>query len=139
VSRERVLACGGGGACSPLRAAAAPSPSAPAVLAGQNKMQAPPPNARKLDEETTDFKHQRVTQEFKVALQQARTGKKLTQAELAQRINVKASVINDYESGRAIPDPSVISKLNRVLGVVLPKIPKKKKEAGGGDEEEAAQ
>jgi len=38
---------------------------------------------------------------------------------------VKQSIINDYESGKAIPDPALIAKLNRALGVVLPKIPKK--------------
>jgi len=102
-------------------------------LAGSNKAHAPPTNAQKLEAETEDFKHVRVTLEFKLALQKARTAKKWTQAQLAQAINVKQSVINEYESGKAIPDPQVISKLNRALGTVLPKIPKKKKEADDSD------
>lgn len=57
----------------------------------------------------------------------ARTGKKLSQKQLAQLMNEKPSLIADYESGRAIPNGQVISKLNRVLGCKLPKIPKKKK------------
>ena len=36
-----------------------------------------------------------------------------------QQINEKPSVINEYESGKAIPNPQVISKLSRVLGVQL--------------------
>ena len=97
-------------------------------LGGSNKAHAPPTNAQKLDAETEDFKHQRVTLEFKLALQQARVAKGWNQSQLAQAVAVKPSVINDYESGRAIPDGQLISKFNRVLGTVLPKIPKKKKE-----------
>ena len=33
----------------------------------------------------------------------------------------KQSVIADYESGRAIPNPSIINKLERALGVRLPR------------------
>jgi len=103
-------------------------------LAGSNKAHAPPTNAQKLDAETEDFKHVRVTLEFKLALQKARTAKKMTQAQLAQAVNVKQSVINEYESGKAIPDPALISKLNRALGAALPKIPKKPINSGGDDD-----
>jgi len=87
-------------------------------------------SATKLDDnEAPDFKHATITLDFKLALQKARTEKKWSQKDLAQKVNVKQSVINDYESGKAIPDPALISKLNRVLGVSLPKIPKKKASA----------
>ena len=36
-----------------------------------------------------------------------------------QRINEKPQVVNDYESGRAIPNQQVISKLERAVGVKL--------------------
>ena len=36
-----------------------------------------------------------------------------------QRINEKPQVVNDYESGRAIPNQQVISKLERAVGVRL--------------------
>ena len=51
----------------------------------------------------------------------------------SQKINVKSTVVNDYESGRAIPNPQIISQLQRVLGVKLPKIVKPKKT---GDDDE---
>lgn len=38
-----------------------------------------------------------------------------------QAINEKPNVINEYESGRAIPNPQILNKLSRVLGVVLKK------------------
>jgi putative transcription factor len=68
-----------------------------------------------------------VTLSFKLALQKARQAKGWSQKDLAQRLNVKNTVINDYEGGRAIPDGGLISRMNRVLGTKLPKIPKKKK------------
>uniref|UniRef100_A0A0A9WYM8 Multiprotein-bridging factor 1c n=2 Tax=Lygus hesperus TaxID=30085 RepID=A0A0A9WYM8_LYGHE len=65
---------------------------------------------------------------FKLALLKARTAKNWSQKELAEKINVKVAVITEYEQGKGTPDPAIISKLNRVLGVKLPK-PKKPKVA----------
>lgn len=42
-----------------------------------------------------------------------------------QLINEKPQIIQDYESGKAIPNPQVLSKLSRVLGVTLKKNPGK--------------
>mmetsp|Transcript_76035 Transcript_76035/g.167870 ORF Transcript_76035/g.167870 Transcript_76035/m.167870 type:complete len:144 (-) Transcript_76035:84-515(-) len=79
------------------------------------------PNAKKLDENGETFRHATVSHEFKTALQQARLAKKMTQQSLATAINEKASVINEYESGKAIPNGAIINKLNKALGVRLPK------------------
>mmetsp|Transcript_7070 Transcript_7070/g.10134 ORF Transcript_7070/g.10134 Transcript_7070/m.10134 type:complete len:145 (+) Transcript_7070:91-525(+) len=79
------------------------------------------PNSKKLDENTETFRHDTVSHDFKMALQQARLAKKMTQAALATAINEKSSVINEYESGKAIPNGAIINKLNRALGVRLPK------------------
>lgn len=46
-------------------------------------------------------------------------GLKLSQKEVAQKINEKPSILQDYESGKAIPNPQVLGKLERVLGVKL--------------------
>eukprot|EP00434_Breviolum_minutum_P021317 symbB.v1.2.018808.t1/scaffold1452.1/size117917/7 len=79
------------------------------------------PNAKKLDENGETFRHATVSHEFKTALQQARLAKKMTQSSLATAINEKSSVINEYESGKAIPNGAIINKLNKALGVRLPK------------------
>jgi len=57
---------------------------------------------------------------------QARTAKKMTQKELATAINEKPQVVAEYESGKAIPNPQIISKLERKLGTKLPRPGKSK-------------
>jgi len=86
-----------------------------------------PTNAIRLDNETETFRHKEISQSFKVTLMKARVAKKWNQKELAQRMNVQASVIASYENGTAIPQQQVVNKLQRVLGVKLPKIANPKK------------
>ena len=92
---------------------------------------------------------EKVTLSFSRALQQARVAKSWSQKDLAtvsfslsspshshspppppppshthththtQRINEKPQVVNEYESGKAIPNQQIISKLERALGVKL--------------------
>lgn len=45
--------------------------------------------------------------------------KQFTQKDLAQKVNEKPSVIQDYESGKAIPNAQILSKMERILGVKL--------------------
>ncbi|RZC87010.1 hypothetical protein C5167_041942 [Papaver somniferum] len=66
-------------------------------------------NTRKLDEETEVLAHERVPSELKKNIMQARLDKKMTKSQLAQ----------EYESGKAIPNQQIITKLERVLGVKL--------------------
>lgn len=49
----------------------------------------------------------------------ARMELKLTQKDVAVKINEKANVIQDYESGKAVPNAQVLGKLERILGVKL--------------------
>ncbi|KAH0448433.1 hypothetical protein IEQ34_022233 [Dendrobium chrysotoxum] len=104
-------------------------------------------NTRKLDEETENLTHDKVPTELKKNIIQARIDKKLNQSQLAQAsnftkllvdclsselaclhepslflfqlINEKPQVIQEYESGKAIPNQQIINKLERVLGVKL--------------------
>ncbi|XP_050220222.1 multiprotein-bridging factor 1b [Mercurialis annua] len=76
-------------------------------------------NTRKLDDETENLSHERVPTELKKAIMQARMDKKLTQSQLAQLINEKPQIIQEYESGKAIPNQQIIGKLERVLGAKL--------------------
>merc|ERR1712226_1527400 len=78
-------------------------------------------NATKLDENTEAFRHETVSHDFKMALQQARLAKKISQSALASAINEKGTVINEHEAGKALPNGAIINKLNRALGVRLPK------------------
>lgn len=53
------------------------------------------------------------------AISAARQEKKLTQKDLATKVNEKPQVVNDYEAGRAVPNQQVLGKLERALGVKL--------------------
>ncbi|KAA8526283.1 hypothetical protein F0562_008514 [Nyssa sinensis] len=76
-------------------------------------------NTKKLDDETENLTHERVPTELKKNIMQARMNKKLTQGQLAQMINEKPQIIQEYESGKAIPNQQIIVKLERALGVKL--------------------
>ena len=82
----------------------------------------------RVDEEHEDFRTVKVTKSFSMALQKARVKKGWNQQKLAQQLNVRAVVINQCESGKTVPNPQLIAKMNRVLGVKLPQIsnPRKK-------------
>ncbi|KAM7498614.1 hypothetical protein LguiA_023028 [Lonicera macranthoides] len=76
-------------------------------------------NTKKLAEDTENLAHEKVPTELKKSIMQARMDKKLTQAQLAQMINEKPQIIQEYESGKAIPNQQIITKLERALGVKL--------------------
>ncbi len=73
--------------------------------------------ARKAEAETETFHVPRVSVDMRVAIQQARVGKGLTQAQLAKLINKKVQVIQDYENGSAVLQPNMLSEICRVLGI----------------------
>ena len=94
-------------------------------------------NARKI-EESDELKINKVDKSLSKAIQQARMAKKLTQKELATKINEKPQVVGEYENGKAVPNAQIINKLERELGVKLPRPgkkpvdPAKKAAAAGG-------
>lgn len=56
-----------------------------------------------------------IESETKNKIISMRNAKGLTQAQLAQKLNVDKSVIASYESGKAIPNKNFIQKIYRVL------------------------
>lgn len=54
-----------------------------------------------------------------ILIQKARADKGLTQKELAQKLNIKPVVINEYETGKAIVDRQLLNKMSGILGVKL--------------------
>jgi len=64
--------------------------------------------------------HKKVPLSMAKMIQQGRIAKGFrTQKDLAIAVGVNAGIISSYESGRAIPDPAILQKLRRVLGVKL--------------------
>tara|TARA_B100002051_G_C16547852_1_gene540966 strand:- start:138 stop:497 length:360 start_codon:yes stop_codon:yes gene_type:complete len=50
-------------------------------------------------------------------IQKSRLSKKMTQKELANKINEKPQIISSYESGKAKPKPEILQKIRRVLEI----------------------
>jgi len=73
----------------------------------------------KLDRENEVAPPPKISASVGKTIQTARMEKGFTQKDLAQKTNEKPSVIQDYESGKAIPNPQVLSKFERILGVKL--------------------
>ena len=58
---------------------------------------------------------------FSKAVQQARMAKGMSQKDLASKVNVKTQVMGDYESGKAVPNGQIISKIEKTLECKLPR------------------
>ena len=67
----------------------------------------------KVENESESFKIEKVSRSFGKEMQQARCAKKFTQKTLAQRLNVKSTIIANYEQGKAIPNNALINKKER--------------------------
>eukprot|EP01086_Lenisia_limosa_P002894 TRINITY_DN16983_c0_g1_i1.p1 TRINITY_DN16983_c0_g1~~TRINITY_DN16983_c0_g1_i1.p1 ORF type:complete len:149 (-),score=57.36 TRINITY_DN16983_c0_g1_i1:101-547(-) len=102
--------------------------------AGKNQQRGMQMNSLKVDEETEELSHKHVERSLCKIIMKARLDKKLSQKELATKINEKPTTIQEYENGKAIPNTQVLVKMERVLGVKLrgknpggpPDAPKKK-------------
>jgi len=57
-------------------------------------------------------------------IEQARTAKKMTQLDLARALVVQPPIIKQYENGTAIPNNAFIAKIEKTLGVKLPRVKK---------------
>ncbi|KAL1746986.1 multi protein bridging factor 1-domain-containing protein [Schizophyllum fasciatum] len=91
------------------------------ITAGANKAHAGTDHQRiaKLDRENEVAPPSKVAPSVGRAMQAARQELKLSQKDIAQKVNEKPSVIQDYESGRAVPNPQILGKLERALQVKL--------------------
>ncbi|KAF8589967.1 MBF1-domain-containing protein [Ramaria rubella] len=91
------------------------------TTSGSNKAHAGTDHQRiaKLDRENEVAPPPKIAPSVGKAIQQGRMDKGFTQKDVAQKINEKPSVLQDYEAGKAIPNPQILGKLERVLGVKL--------------------
>ncbi|XP_059850391.1 endothelial differentiation-related factor 1 homolog [Hypanus sabinus] len=87
--------------------------------AGQNKQHTITKNTAKLDRETEELHHERVSLTVGKLIQQGRQNMGMNQKDLATRISEKPQVIADYEAGKAIPNNQVLGKIERVIGLKL--------------------
>merc|ERR1719453_275439 len=83
--------------------------------------------AADLDASDEAGKIETVSLDLRLKIQQARVAKKMSQKEVATKINEKPQTVNEYESGKAVPNQQILGKLERVLGAKLRGGAKKKK------------
>ncbi|KAF5372956.1 hypothetical protein D9758_001746 [Tetrapyrgos nigripes] len=91
------------------------------VTAGGNKAHQGTDHQKiaKLDRDNEVAPPSKIAPSVGRAMMNARNDLKLSQKDIAQKVNEKPSVIQDYESGKAIPNPQILGKLERALGVKL--------------------
>tara|TARA_B100002051_G_scaffold276042_1_gene322250 strand:+ start:2687 stop:3028 length:342 start_codon:yes stop_codon:yes gene_type:complete len=75
-------------------------------------------------EKEDNLKHKKIDKELSKKIQQMRLSKGWTQKQLAQKINVNQSVINEIESGKALYNGQHIGKLKRLLNIKMEKLNK---------------
>ena len=73
------------------------------------------------DDGNEEIKYEKVTLECARAVQAARLQKKMTQEELAKAINEKSGMIHDLENGEAPYNAEVVNRIERILGVKIPR------------------
>jgi len=76
---------------------------------------------KKLENDTENFSHAKVSGKLSQAIIRARMDKKMSRADLAKAIFETEKIVSEYELRHAIPDPKILNKMARVLGVSLNK------------------
>lgn len=66
-------------------------------------------------------KKDNISIDNRLIIQKARLAHKLTQKQLAQKINVDEKTIKNYENGNAVPELRLMCKLENILKVSLNK------------------
>jgi putative transcription factor len=75
--------------------------------------------AKRIDDDTESTRVKTVDFGVRINLQKARQAKNLTQADLARLICERASVVTDYENGKAVPNEQILVRMEKALGVHL--------------------
>jgi len=74
---------------------------------------------RKIDQSTDVEKIEKINQKVSKAIINGRTSKKMNRKQLALIIQENVKVVEEYETGKAIPNIKIINKIQRALGVKL--------------------
>lgn len=77
-----------------------------------------PTHIQKLDQNSENYKdHRKIEKSLADTIKLRRIELKLTQEQLAQKVNVRANVMHDIEAQKGVYDSVVIERVKRVLGI----------------------
>ena len=75
--------------------------------------------------ESEDYRPPKPEKVLGKALQQARTAKKMSQKDLATKLNTKQQSVQQWEAGKQVISGQYINSINKVLGINLKQLVKK--------------
>jgi ribosome-binding protein aMBF1 (putative translation factor) len=78
-------------------------------------------NKKPLGDSDEIEKTNNISIDNRLIIQQARLAHKLTQKQLAQKINVDEKTIKNYENGNIVPEHRLMCKLENILKISLNK------------------
>lgn len=73
------------------------------------------PNLKKIENEEETFKLPSVSKTMAQRIATARCAKKMSQKDLAMKLNLPFKIIKDYESALAVPNHLIINKIETIL------------------------
>ena len=76
------------------------------------------PNIKKIEKEEDTFIIKTVSLNVSKRIAQKRCEQKLTQKELAFKLNLPEKIIKEYEAGKAVPNHVILNKIEKILGRV---------------------
>ncbi|EPY38516.1 transcription factor [Angomonas deanei] len=76
-------------------------------------------NAKKLDEDHETLKVKKIDPQVRMRIQRARQELNWTQADLAQKISERVTVVTEYENGKAVPEERILVKMEKAFGIYL--------------------
>ena len=82
----------------------------------QNSKYVPPEGSTKLE----------APKKLGLSISQARTAKKITQKQLSADLGISALILSRWESNKEIPNNAQIAKIEKVVGIKLPRCKKSK-------------
>lgn len=85
----------------------------------EDKPKQVPHGIRKVDQNRESFEHKHVPKELADRIHKKRIELKLTQAQLAQKINERPSVVNDIENCRGVYNHVHVNKILKTLNLTL--------------------
>ncbi|KAF2363461.1 Cro/C1-type helix-turn-helix domain [Trinorchestia longiramus] len=106
-------------AVNKARRSGAPVETSSKFGAASNRRNPTTLNTARLDRETEELKHSKVSSDVSKLIMQGRQAKGWTQKDLATNINEKPQVIQEYEQGKGVPNQQILGKIERAIGMRL--------------------